>query len=50
MQNYNITYSHSVDSLKDDGRSSATRSERLQTRGGLPQIHGRDQNAKEHLE
>lgn len=49
VPNYNITYSHSFNSLKDDGRSSATCSERLQTRGGLPQIHGCDQNPKEHL-
>ena len=50
MQNSNIRYSHSVNSLKDDGGSSATCSERLQTRGGLAQIHGCDQNTKEHLE
>lgn len=48
--NHNIKHSHSVNSLKDDGGSAAACSKRLQTRRGLPQIHGCDQNAKEHLE
>lgn len=49
-QNYNIKCPHSVNSLKDNGCSPTTSCERLQARGGLPQIHGCYQNTEEDLQ
>ena len=46
---HHINDTNPVNGLKDDGGSTSARSEGLQARRGLTQIHGTYQNPEKHL-